>query len=98
MKRLDTNEHLLAQLAQESRRATLLELIDKQLDGLERLLETNVAQVQDAGAYNIAAGYVEQLRFWSAAAFFSPENNLDKLKDGISTASMIDHPLNKGNS
>jgi hypothetical protein len=77
MKRIDATEMLKAELASDSRLSTLQTMIEAQINALEKLLESNVSSVKDAGAWNVVCGYVEQLKFWAPRIFYNIETNLD---------------------
>ena len=76
MKPLNLKEELSSALSEESRQASLDVAILSQIKILERFLETNISHVQDPGAYNVCAGLIDQLKFYSCAAFRTPEANL----------------------
>lgn len=79
MRRMDAGERVRAELLEESRNATLMAMVEGQIAALERLLETNTEHVKDPGAWNITAGFIDQLKFWAPRMFFAPAANADWL-------------------
>jgi hypothetical protein len=77
MRPLDMVKHLQAELSAESRKATLITTLLTQINVLEKLIETNGAFVEDAGAYNTVAGLIAQLKFWVPSIYLKAEHNLD---------------------
>jgi hypothetical protein len=77
MQPLDIVKHLQVELSAESRKATLNTLLLNQIQVLEKVIETNGAFVEDAGAYNTVAGLIAQLKFWVPSIYSKPEHNLD---------------------
>lgn len=90
MKRLDVLAGLEAELSEENRIATLHAMLEGQIHALERMLESNVAHVKDPGAWNVVAGFIDQLRFYAPRVFYSSEVNLDwsEKQEGVPA-----HPL-----
>jgi hypothetical protein len=90
MKRLDVVSVLQAEISEESRLATLHVMLEGQIKALETLLENNAAHVKDPGAWNVVAGFIDQLRFYAPRVFYSSETNLDwtEKQEGIPA-----HPL-----
>ena len=78
MKPLDEVKLLQGQIDEESRHAMLDMLITSQIQGLEKLIETNGAYVKSPIAYNMCVGLIQQIKYWSLASFENPEKNLDK--------------------
>lgn len=79
MRRMDAGERVRAELLEESRNTTLMAMVEGQIAALERLLETNTEHVKDPGAWNITAGFIDQLKFWAPRMFFAPAANADWL-------------------
>lgn len=79
MRRMDAGERVRAELLEESRNATLMAMVEGQIAALERLFETNTEHVKDPGAWNITAGFIDQLKFWAPRMFFAPAANADWL-------------------
>lgn len=79
MRRMDAGERVRAELLEESRNATLMAMVEGQIAALERLLETNTEHVKNPGAWNITAGFIDQLKFWAPRMFFAPAANADWL-------------------
>ena len=79
MRRMDAAEQIRAELLEESRNATLMAMVEGQIAALERLLESNAEHVKDPGAWNITAGFIDQLKFWAPRMFFTPAANADWL-------------------
>ena len=77
MKPLDMVKHLQGELSAESRKAALITTLLNQIQILEKLIETNGAFVEDVGAYNTVASFVDQLKFWVPGIYSKPENKLD---------------------
>lgn len=77
MKRLDVAQRLREEIKEEDRLAALHVMIEGQINALERLMETNATHVKDPGAWNILAGYIDQLRFWAPRVFYTSEVNAD---------------------
>ncbi len=77
MKRLDVLAALEAELSEENRIATLHVMLEGQIKALERLLESNAEHVKDPGAWNVVAGFIDQLRFYAPRVFYPSEINLD---------------------
>jgi hypothetical protein len=90
MKRLDVLESLGAEINEESRLATLHAMLEGQIAALERLLESNAAHVKDPGAWNVVAGFIDQLRFYAPRVFYRSDVNLDWMekREGVPV-----HPL-----
>lgn len=90
MKRLDVLAGLEAELSEENRIATLHAMLEGQIKALERMLESNAAHVKDPGAWNVVAGFIDQLRFYAPRVFYSSETNLDwaEKQEGVPA-----HPL-----
>lgn len=82
MKRLDVIAGLQAELSEENRVAILHTMIEGQIHALERLLESNAAYVKDPGAWNVLAGFIDQLRFYAPRVFYPSEANLDWMEKG----------------
>lgn len=78
MKRLDEVSNWKAQVDEEHRQTTLDMLITAQIQGLEKLMETNGAYVKSPLAYNMVAGLVDQLKYYTRASFRSGEEMLDR--------------------
>jgi hypothetical protein len=76
MKKIDEVKVLQSQLSEESRQAALAILIANQIAGLEKLMEGNTAHVKSVLAYNQCVGLIEQIKYYSEAAFQSPQENL----------------------
>ena len=76
MKPLDVVKHLDEVLNGESRQTALDTLILAQIQGLEKLMESNGAHVKSALAYNHCVGLIEQLKYYAPAAFQESEQNL----------------------
>lgn len=91
MRRLDILQQVQAEIAEDSRRATLMAMVEGQIAALERLLESNASSVKDAGAWNTTAGFIDQLRFWAPRMFFPSGENADWLAEKIEGAPA--HPL-----
>ncbi len=77
MQRMDLNAARDAKAEEASRLATLHELIERQIAGLEALFKANSAHVKDAASFNIVAGYIDQLKFWAPRPFYDLEVNAD---------------------
>jgi hypothetical protein len=90
MKRLDVVAGLQAELSEENRLAALHAMLEGQMNALERLLENNAAYVKDPGAWNVVAGFIDQLRFYAPRVFYTAETNLDwaQKQEGVPA-----HPL-----
>ena len=69
MKPLNEVKNLQEQIGEESRQAVLDTLIGLQIEGLERLLETNGAHVKSPLNYNTTAGLIDQLKYYAPASF-----------------------------
>lgn len=82
MKRLDVLTTIEAELSEENRLATLHAMLEGQIAALERLLESNASHVKDPGAWNVVAGFIDQLRFYAPRVFYSSETNLDWVQKG----------------
>lgn len=80
MKPLDEVKNLQEQISEESRQASLDNLIDFQIQGLERLLETNGRLVKSPMAYNTCVGLIAQLKYYAPAAFRETEISFDAEK------------------
>lgn len=76
MKKINEVQVLQSQLSEESRQAALSILIANQIQGLEKLMEGNTAHVKSALAYNQCVGLIEQIKYYSEAAFQLPQENL----------------------
>lgn len=90
MKRLDVAQRLREEIKEEDRLATLHVMIEGQIGALERLLETNASYVKDPAAWNVVAGFMDQLRFYAPRMFYSAEANVEwfEKQEGAPT-----HPL-----
>ena len=77
MKRLDVVQRMREEIKEEDRLATLHAMIEGQIGALERLLEANASHVKDPAAWNIVAGFMDQLRFYAPRVFYPVEANLD---------------------
>lgn len=80
MKPLNEVKAWEGQVSEELRQATLDTMIELQIKSLERTLESNVAHVKSAMAYNTCAGLIDQLRYYAPAIFRTGELNLDMEK------------------
>lgn len=89
MKRLDVVAHLQEQLTDEAYTATLNMLIEKQIEGIEKLIEGSGSRVKDPGAYNVVAGLLDQLRYFCLALYLSPEFNLDNMERKEGTPAVL---------
>lgn len=69
MKPLNEVKNLQEQVGEESRQAVLDTLIALQINGLERLIETNGAHVKSPLNYNLTASLIEQLKYYAPASF-----------------------------
>ena len=69
MKPLNEVQNLQKQIGEESRQAVLDTLIALQINGLERLIETNGAHVKSPLNYNLTASLIEQLKYYAPASF-----------------------------
>ena len=78
MKRLDEVSNWKAQVDEEHRQSALDMLITAQIQGLEKLMETNGAYVKSPLAYNMVVGLVDQLKYYTLASFRSGEEMLDR--------------------
>lgn len=78
MKPLSEVQHWQKQLDEQSRQAALDTLIANQITGLEKMMENNGAYVKSPLAYNRCVGLIEQLKYWSMAAFQTPEDMIDQ--------------------
>ena len=76
MKKIDEVKVLQSQLSEESRQAALAILIANQIAGLEKLMEGITAHVKSVLAYNQCVGLIEQIKYYSEAAFQLPQENL----------------------
>jgi hypothetical protein len=76
MKKINEVKALQSQLSEESRQAALAILIANQIEGLEKLMEGNTAHVKSVLAYNQCVGLIEQVKYYSGAAFNTPDENL----------------------
>ena len=76
MKKINEVKVLQSQLSEESRQAALSILIANQIAGLEKLMEGNTAHVKSVLAYNQCVGLIEQVKYYSGAAFSTPNENL----------------------
>lgn len=76
MKKIDEVKSLQSQLSEESRQAALSILMANQIAGLEKLMEGNTAHVKSVLAYNQCVGLIEQVKYYSQAAFQTPDENL----------------------
>ena len=81
MKKLNEVEKIKTQLSEESRQAVLDDLITKQIETLEKMLENNGGYVKSPVAYNMCAGLIDQLKFYSIACFKDPSNLIPAEKD-----------------
>lgn len=88
MKRLDVIAGLQSELSEENRLAILHTMLEGQIHALERLLETNAAYVRDPGAWNVVAGFIDQLRFYAPRVFYSSDVNLDWMQKGEGAPAM----------
>ena len=78
MKPLNEVQHWQKQLDEQSRQAALDFFIANQIKGLEKLMENNGAYVKSPLAYNLCVGLIEQIKYWSAAAFQMPDDNMNQ--------------------
>ena len=78
MKKLDEVKTIKEQLNEENRQSVLDSLIAIQIEGLEKLLEGNGGYVKSAMAYNMCAGLIDQLKYYSSECFRDPNNLLPK--------------------
>jgi succinate dehydrogenase/fumarate reductase-like Fe-S protein len=76
MKQLNEVEHLKNQLSEEDRQSTLDHMLIKQLEGFEKMMESNGAYIRCPVAYNLCAGFIDQLKYYAPAAFRPAENLL----------------------
>jgi len=53
-------------------------LINKQIEGYEKLMESGQSLIKCVNSYNLCCSLVEQLKYHSAAAFFDPVDSLEK--------------------
>jgi hypothetical protein len=74
MKKLEEVKAIKEQLNEENRQAVLDTLIAIQIEGLEKILEGNGGYVKSAMAYNMCAGLIDQLKYYSSACFRDPAN------------------------
>ena len=93
MKPLNEVKNLQEQINEESRQATLDTLIDLQIQGLERLLETNGRRVKSPMAYNTCVSLIAQLKYYAPASFRDGGLSLDKEREaGFSSIPMHGKP------
>lgn len=78
MKLLNENEIYKKELAEKYHLEAVQLMIESQVNALEKLLENNAQHVQSPVAYNMCAGLINQLKYWSVAPFRSAEATLDK--------------------
>jgi hypothetical protein len=90
MKRIDVVASIQAKQSEDDRLATLHVMLEGQINAIERLLEANAAQVKDPAAWNVVAGFIDQLRFYAPRVFYAPEVNLDWAAKGEGAPA---HPL-----
>lgn len=57
--------------------------IDRQIQVLERIIETNADLVDSPLTYNTVVGIIEQLKTYAPAIFITAEDSLKKQIDGI---------------
>jgi hypothetical protein len=69
MNLIDSRQHLVdamhAQMSAEAIENARAILIDRQLDGLEKLIEGGRASVKSPGSWNVCAGLIQQLRLYA---------------------------------
>ena len=82
MKKINEVQALQSQLSEESRQAALAILIANQIEGLEKLMEGNTAHVKSVLAYNQCVGLIEQVKYYSGAAFQNPHDLVEINRDG----------------
>lgn len=78
MKPLNEVQHWKKELDEESRQTALDTIIAAQIQGLEKLMENNGVHVKSALAYNRCVGLIEQLKYYSHAAFRPADRTLDR--------------------
>ena len=78
MKKLNEVQHLQIEIDAEVRQAALNTMILAQIQGLEKLMETNGAYVKSPLAYNMVVGLVEQLKYYAVSSFLDAEQTLDR--------------------
>lgn len=64
MEKVDINQVLVAKFTERDIKESRLLLIDKQLDGLERLIETGRNNMECPTCWNNVCSLIEQLRFY----------------------------------
>ena len=87
MRRIDTTQAILAEHAKEDHIATLQTMLEGQLAAIEKVLEGNVDRVCDPGAWNVVAGFMDQLRFWLPRMFYPADVNV------VLQGQVPEHPL-----
>ena len=85
MKPLNEVQNLQKQIGEESRQAVLDTLIALQINGLERLIETNGAHVKSPLSYNLTAGLIEQLKYYAPASFRDVSSLVKEQETGFDT-------------
>lgn len=73
MKPLNEVKNWEEQNNEELRQVALDMMIEAQIKGLERLMETNGSRVKSPLAYNLCVGLIEQLKYYAPAAFKTGE-------------------------
>lgn len=76
MKKLDEVAIWKDKMSEQSRQATLDTVLQNQIEAYEKIMESNVEHVKSIMAYNTCAGLIEQLKYYSMAAFQPPEYHL----------------------
>lgn len=76
MKKLDEVAMWKEKMSEQSRQTTLDTVLRNNIEAYEKIMEGNVEHVKSILAYNFCVGLVEQLKYYSMAAFQLPEEYL----------------------
>lgn len=78
MRTINSAEFINDQLSREQLIDSRINLITRQIEGYEKLMEGAQSLVKCVNSYNLCASLVEQLKYHSSAAFFDPIENMEK--------------------